>query len=433
MCTVTPPPPALVLSALQKLDLPAEASFEEARTAHRELLQVWHPDRHSNNMRLQARATAKSQEINAAWDTVRAWHEQLRQGDVNRPAREQAEVQRRSRETAERERQAQAEDDGRARRAKEQAEQERYVRRQAEARASNSRDRVAPPQAAGLRGTQSAPNPGPPRPVNKLASDPSSMRRLLVALAGAIVVVLIAYAAWYPASRTAIVPSRVPVPESSTSQLKHTEFEGGWGPHEDAEPTTAPQSQPVPSTLPATLPAQSDAAQSAPAGDVVTGDPAQEPDTGDGRADPTAVDEPADRWLGTKPEGDISRVKPDPPVLVAKSDVGGVEDWEHRRAASAAAAIVKEEQRALLESFQARATQELLSCFHSELNPSRPRRNSLEVEVAFAVGGQLEIGTPTSYGTSEKFNACIQRRFGEIPRGGIMDGYLIPISMDIPP
>lgn len=51
---------------LQVLGLPPDATFEQAKEAHRDLLQVWHPDRFAHSQRLQQQAQEKSAEINAA-------------------------------------------------------------------------------------------------------------------------------------------------------------------------------------------------------------------------------------------------------------------------------------------------------------------------------------------------------------------------------
>jgi hypothetical protein len=58
-------------SDYEVLGLRPGASLDEAKQAHRDLVKVWHPDRFSNDPRLQARAQEKLQEINAAYDRVR--------------------------------------------------------------------------------------------------------------------------------------------------------------------------------------------------------------------------------------------------------------------------------------------------------------------------------------------------------------------------
>jgi len=48
------------------------ATFEEVKTAYRDLVQVWHPDRFAGNERLQASAQDKLKEINLAWEYLSA-------------------------------------------------------------------------------------------------------------------------------------------------------------------------------------------------------------------------------------------------------------------------------------------------------------------------------------------------------------------------
>jgi hypothetical protein len=58
---------------LDILELPPDVgsvTYEDAKAAHRIMVQVWHPDRYGHNEALHARATAKMQEINSAWEQV---------------------------------------------------------------------------------------------------------------------------------------------------------------------------------------------------------------------------------------------------------------------------------------------------------------------------------------------------------------------------
>jgi hypothetical protein len=55
------------------IDISPSATFDEAKTAYRQLVQVWHPDKHAHNEKLQAKATGKIKEINAAWLEVEAY------------------------------------------------------------------------------------------------------------------------------------------------------------------------------------------------------------------------------------------------------------------------------------------------------------------------------------------------------------------------
>jgi hypothetical protein len=56
----------------EKLGLKPGASEEEAKTAYRDLVQVWHPDRFSHNPSLQKKAQEKLKEINNAYEAVKA-------------------------------------------------------------------------------------------------------------------------------------------------------------------------------------------------------------------------------------------------------------------------------------------------------------------------------------------------------------------------
>src|SRR5262245_5968312 len=62
--------PAL-LQAFAVLGLPATASWEEINAAHRTLLKKHHPDRHAGNEALMKQATAQSQKINEAFQTLK--------------------------------------------------------------------------------------------------------------------------------------------------------------------------------------------------------------------------------------------------------------------------------------------------------------------------------------------------------------------------
>ena len=52
------------------LDVPLEASAEDINRHHRDLVNIWHPDRFLGNPRLQEKAEQKLSEINAAYDAV---------------------------------------------------------------------------------------------------------------------------------------------------------------------------------------------------------------------------------------------------------------------------------------------------------------------------------------------------------------------------
>lgn len=52
------------------LEIPPDSTYEEAKAAYRLMAQVWHPDKHSHNDKIHAKATAKLKEINAAWNNI---------------------------------------------------------------------------------------------------------------------------------------------------------------------------------------------------------------------------------------------------------------------------------------------------------------------------------------------------------------------------
>ncbi len=52
------------------LELDPGASPDEAKQAYKDIVNVWHPDRFSNNLRLKEKAEKKIKEVNAAYDTV---------------------------------------------------------------------------------------------------------------------------------------------------------------------------------------------------------------------------------------------------------------------------------------------------------------------------------------------------------------------------
>ena len=58
---------------LNILELPPDldaVTYEDVKSAHRIMVQVWHPDRYNHNEKLHARATVKMQLINEAWGQI---------------------------------------------------------------------------------------------------------------------------------------------------------------------------------------------------------------------------------------------------------------------------------------------------------------------------------------------------------------------------
>lgn len=52
------------------LDVPIEASVDDINRQHKDLVNIWHPDRFVSNPRLQKKAEQRLAEINAAYDTL---------------------------------------------------------------------------------------------------------------------------------------------------------------------------------------------------------------------------------------------------------------------------------------------------------------------------------------------------------------------------
>ncbi len=63
-----------ILKAFAELDIKPDTTLEESKRQYRDLVQVWHPDRHSANERLQKKAEDKLKRINAAWEQVQEFY-----------------------------------------------------------------------------------------------------------------------------------------------------------------------------------------------------------------------------------------------------------------------------------------------------------------------------------------------------------------------
>jgi len=55
------------------LELDRGASLDEAKQAYKDIVNVWHPDRFSNNPRLRRKAERKLKEVNLAYEMVRSF------------------------------------------------------------------------------------------------------------------------------------------------------------------------------------------------------------------------------------------------------------------------------------------------------------------------------------------------------------------------
>ena len=57
---------------LELFDLPDAFTEAQLRQAYHDLVQVWHPDKHSHNERLRKKADEKMKEINQAYEVLQA-------------------------------------------------------------------------------------------------------------------------------------------------------------------------------------------------------------------------------------------------------------------------------------------------------------------------------------------------------------------------
>lgn len=87
--------------AIEILELPAQATFDDARRAYRELIQIWHSDRYQHSAQLLQRAQGKTRVLNEAWEAISALGEEGFEAFMRRAAKQQPE--RGSRENQEKE------------------------------------------------------------------------------------------------------------------------------------------------------------------------------------------------------------------------------------------------------------------------------------------------------------------------------------------
>jgi preprotein translocase subunit Sec63 len=64
--------PEKISRCIEILGLKPSASQEEVNQAYRDLVNVWHPDRFANNLRLQRKAEEKLKEINEAYEYIKS-------------------------------------------------------------------------------------------------------------------------------------------------------------------------------------------------------------------------------------------------------------------------------------------------------------------------------------------------------------------------
>ncbi|MGD0022174.1 MAG: DnaJ domain-containing protein [Smithellaceae bacterium] len=66
-----------ISESLKILGLTKDASLKEIKQAYKDLVNVWHPDRFTNNARLQKKANEKLKEINAAYENLVSFYENI--------------------------------------------------------------------------------------------------------------------------------------------------------------------------------------------------------------------------------------------------------------------------------------------------------------------------------------------------------------------
>jgi len=102
--------------SLDILELSTNSTFEEAKQAYRDLVIVWHPDKHhTSNDRIKVKADLKLKQINSAWDVLKEYFS-------SRTAENNAAEERQKKEQAEKEAQQRRDKEQRM---KQQAEQKR--------------------------------------------------------------------------------------------------------------------------------------------------------------------------------------------------------------------------------------------------------------------------------------------------------------------
>jgi curved DNA-binding protein CbpA len=99
--------------SLEILELSVNASFEEAKQAYRDLVIIWHPDKHNtSNDRIKVKADLKLKLINSAWDDLKeyfSYRTAENNADEKRHKQEQAERETRQRRNEEQRTKQQAE------------------------------------------------------------------------------------------------------------------------------------------------------------------------------------------------------------------------------------------------------------------------------------------------------------------------------------
>ena len=89
--------------AFDVLEVPYNATFEETKQAYRDLIQIWHPDKHHGNDRLRDKGTEKLKEINAAWEDLKNWFAEYEQETLRKKEQKRRDKEASARRTKERE------------------------------------------------------------------------------------------------------------------------------------------------------------------------------------------------------------------------------------------------------------------------------------------------------------------------------------------
>jgi curved DNA-binding protein CbpA len=104
------------------LNIDSKTTYEDAKSAYRDLASILHPDKHMHNERLRIRATEKFQQLNNAWDYIEKYYKELEAQSVEQESFNKRGRERSVKESFEREEAAKADA---IRRAEEEA---KYVR-----------------------------------------------------------------------------------------------------------------------------------------------------------------------------------------------------------------------------------------------------------------------------------------------------------------
>ena len=75
------------------LELEPDASLDDAKQAYKDLVNIWHPDRVSNNPRLKQKAEEKLKEVNLAYERVEAFLSSKQELEPEEKEAPQAEAQ----------------------------------------------------------------------------------------------------------------------------------------------------------------------------------------------------------------------------------------------------------------------------------------------------------------------------------------------------